>query len=57
MTVTEINRYISMYYDNKEAIELLVGNYKILSELDEDIKFDELISQFDVNYAKYDVEL
>jgi hypothetical protein len=57
MNVTEINRYISMYFNNKEALELLIGNFKILSELDDKKEYIDLFSQFDVNYAKYDVEL
>ena len=57
MNIAEINRYISIYYNNREALELLVGNFKILSELDGETEHIELLSQFDVNYAKYDVEL
>jgi hypothetical protein len=57
MNVTEINRYVSIYFNNSEALELLVGNFKILSELDDSKEYIELLSQFDVNYAKYDVEL
>ena len=57
MNIAEINRYISIYYNNREALELLVGNFKILSELDGETEHIDLISQFDVNYAKYDVEL
>ena len=57
MNIAEINRYISIYYNNREALELLVGNFKILSELEGEKEHIELLSQFDVNYAKYDVEL
>jgi hypothetical protein len=57
MNVTEINRYISMYFNNIEALELLVGNFKILSELEGNKENIELLSQIDVNYAKYDIEL
>ena len=57
MNIAEINRYISIYYNNREALELLVGNFKILSELEGKKEHIELLSQFDVNYAKYDVEL
>jgi hypothetical protein len=57
MNVAEINRYISIYFNNSEALELLVGNFKILSELDHNTEYMELLSQFHVNYAKYDVEL
>jgi hypothetical protein len=57
MNVAEINRYISIYFNNSEALELLVGNFKILSELEDNTEYIELLNQFDVNYAKYDVEL
>ena len=57
MNVTEINRYVSMYYDNREALELLASNFKIISELEDEKKYTELLNKFDVNYAKFDVEL
>ena len=46
-----------MYFNNKNALELLVGNFKIIAELEEDVKHAELLNKFDVNYSKYDVEL
>ncbi|MFM7681683.1 MAG: hypothetical protein ACKO7P_02945, partial [Bacteroidota bacterium] len=57
MNATEINRYISIYYNNKEALELLVSNFKIISELEDEKEYSLLLNQFDVNYAKFDVEL
>jgi hypothetical protein len=57
MNATEIKRYISIYYKNNEALELLVSNFKIISELEDEKEYSLLLNQFDVNYAKFDVEL